>query len=146
VLTLRTVLALAQLAAAEGHPAQAQTQLLAVVAGLRKLGAQSEANLAQALEALGEVQMAQGRAQPAIAAFQEAVALCAKSHDQTWELAKARERLGEAFELSGDNAAASAQLQLASQGLEQALGAEHPQTLRAKSALTQLRARQSTKT
>jgi eukaryotic-like serine/threonine-protein kinase len=144
-LTLRSELALAQVASAQGHNPEAETQLVAIVAGLRKLGAASEANLAQALEALGEVQIAQGRAQPAIAALQEAVALRAKSHDQTWELAKAHERLGEAFELSGDSAASSALLQQALVSLTEALGATNPQTLRAKSALARLRARQGNK-
>jgi hypothetical protein len=139
-LTLRSQTGLAQLASAQGHHSAAEAQLVAVVAGLRQLGASSEANLAQALQALGEVEIAQGHAQPAVAALQEAIALRAKSKDQTWELSEAQERLGEAFTLSGNTAAGSALLQKSAVDLTEALGATNPQTLRAKSALARLQA------
>jgi eukaryotic-like serine/threonine-protein kinase len=138
VLTLRAQLGLAQLASAAGHDAEAQGLLLGVVAGFRSLGPQADANLAQALQQLAEAQLAQAQTQPAIAALQEALVLRERSHDQTWELAVVRERLGEAFAASG-NAAAPSLLRQAAQSLEAILGAEHPQTIRAKEALAQFR-------
>jgi hypothetical protein len=51
-----------------------------------------------------------------------------------WELAQARERLGEALLRAGDPAAADL-LKKAAHDLESQLGADHPQTLRAKEAL-----------
>jgi eukaryotic-like serine/threonine-protein kinase len=138
VLTLRAQLGLAQLAFAAGHDAEAQTLLLGVVAGFRSLGAQADANLAQALQQLAEAQLSQAQTAPAIVALQEALALRERSHDQTWELAVVRERLGEAFAASG-NAAAPSLLRQSAQSLEAILGAGHPQTIRAKDALAQFR-------
>jgi hypothetical protein len=138
VLSLRAQLAQAQLAAAEGRDSEARAQLPSVVAGLRRLGAQADATLAQALETLGEAQLSQGQTQPATATLQEALALRERSHDQTWELAVVRERLGEALAASG-NAAAPSLLRQAAQSLEAILGAEHPQTMRAKDALAHSR-------
>ena len=112
--------------------------LVGAVAGFRILGAQADTNLAQALQQLAETQLAQAQTQPAIAALQEALALRERSHDQTWELAVARERLGEAFAASG-NPAAPSLLRQAAQSLEAILGAGNPQTIRAKDALAQFR-------
>jgi len=136
-LTLRTQLALAQVNAAGGSYAAAQMQLLEVVASLRKLGTQGESSLAQALETLGDVQLREGRATQAIPTLREAVALRGKSRYQTWELAEARERLGEALAATGNGSALSL-LKQAAQELESQLGAAHPQTLRAKAALARL--------
>ena len=138
-LTLRSQLALAQWAAAGNDYEAAQAQLQLTVDGLRKLGAQGESNLAQALESLGDVELKQGNTASASAALQEAVALREKYPDDIWELAEARERLGEALATSG-SAAAPLLLKKAAQDLESQLGANHPQTLRAKAALARLRA------
>ena len=132
-------MALAQCAAAAGDYEAAQAQLRPTVDGLRKLGAQGESNLAQALESLGDVELKQGRTASASAALQEAVALREKYPDDVWELAEARERLGEALAASGSTAALPL-LKKAAQDLESQLGANHPQTLRAKAALARLRA------
>jgi hypothetical protein len=64
-LTLRTQLALAQMMAAIGEYEKAQTQLQATVAGLRKLGAQGESNLALARESLGDGETHLGRIEEA---------------------------------------------------------------------------------
>jgi tetratricopeptide (TPR) repeat protein len=104
---------------------------------MRKLGAQGESNLAQALEALGDAESHLGRLDDASATLKEAVAIREKSPDDLWELAQARERLGEAFLKSG-NPAASDLLKKAAQDLESQLGADHPQTLRAKTALAKI--------
>jgi eukaryotic-like serine/threonine-protein kinase len=137
-ITLRTALGVAQFDAAAGDHRKAQAQLTQIVAGLRKLGPQGEMNLAQALEALGDVELSEGQIPPATAALTEAVSLREKSPDDTWELAEARERLAECLAKSGSEAA-PALLKKAAHDLESQLGANHPQTLRAKSALAGLR-------
>jgi tetratricopeptide (TPR) repeat protein len=133
-LTLRSEMALAQLAAAAGNDEKAQVQLRATVEGMRKLGAQGESNLAQALESLGDGASRLGRLEEASATLKEAVAIREKSPDDLWELAQARERLGEALLKAGDPAAPEL-LKKAAHDLESQLGADHPQTLRAKEAL-----------
>jgi hypothetical protein len=137
-LTLRTQLALDQVKAADGFYADADSSLLEVIAALRKLGPQGEPILAQALELLGDVRLHENRTQDAIQAFNESVALREKSHMRNWELAEAQERLGEALAAGGSDAA-PALLRQAAQDLESQLGTAHPQTLRAKAAVTRLR-------
>ena len=136
-LTLRAEIAAALLAAGEGNYQAAQAQLAEAAAGLRKLGAQSSATLAMALENLGTVETAQGRTADAQTVLEEAVSIREKTPDDIWELAIARERLGEALSKSG-GPAAPALLKKASTDLESQLGANHPQTLRAKAALARL--------
>jgi non-specific serine/threonine protein kinase/serine/threonine-protein kinase len=133
-LTLRAEIAVAQLAASEGNYPQAARQLAEAAAGLRQLGAQSSATLAMALENLGTVESAQGRHTEAETALREAVSIREKTPDDIWELAQAQERLGEALAKSG-SPDAPALLKKASLDLESQLGANHPQTLRAKAAL-----------
>ena len=136
-LTLRAQIAVGQLAASEGNNLEAERQLAEAAAGLRKLGAQSAATLAMALEGLGSVESAQGRSADAQTVLEEAVSIREKTPDDIWELAQARERLGEALAKSG-SAEAPALLQKASLDLESQLGASHPQTVRAKAALKRL--------
>jgi|HubBroStandDraft_6_1064221.scaffolds.fasta_scaffold05162_4 predicted Ser/Thr protein kinase len=133
-LTLRAEIAVAQLGASQGNYAPAERQLAEAAAGLRKLGAQSSATLAMALENLGTVESAQGRNTEAETVLREAVSIRQKTPDDVWELAQAQERLGEALAKSG-GADAPALLKKASFDLESQLGANHPQTLRAKAAL-----------
>jgi non-specific serine/threonine protein kinase/serine/threonine-protein kinase len=136
ILTLRLRLALAE-SAASG--ADLRSELQSVVAGLRHLGPTAETSLAQALLALGEVQMNQGQLAQAQASFKEAVALREKWPGDRWESAEARERLGESLaKVSGDTA--SDLLKDAARDLETELGTAHPETVRAKSALVQLAA------
>lgn len=68
----------------------------------------------------------------------EAVAIREQSPNDLWELAEARERLGETL-LKAENAAAPDLLKKAAHDLESQLGADHPQTLRAKAALARVR-------
>jgi non-specific serine/threonine protein kinase/serine/threonine-protein kinase len=136
-LTLRTEIAVGLLAASDGNDHLADQQLTEAVAGLRKLGAQSAATLAMALEGLGSVDSAEGHAAEAEALLREAVSIREKTPDDIWELAQAQERLGEALAKSG-NAGAGAMLKKARADLESQLGANHPQTLRAKAALARL--------
>lgn len=134
VLTQRAALALARVDLAEGHRDAARAQLLRVVAALRRLGPQAEANLAEALVALGETELTQGQPQEARAPLAEAVALRAKDGSESWDLAEARERLGEALAALRDGGARTV-LQQAASTLERQLGADNPQTLRARRAL-----------
>jgi eukaryotic-like serine/threonine-protein kinase len=136
-LTLRTELGTAQLAASEGDNQSAQQQYAEAVQGLRKLGAQSAATLAMALEGLGSAESALGRNGESVALLREAVALREKTPDDIWELAEAQERLGESLAKSGSGEA-PAVLKKASVELEAQLGAGHPQTLRAKAAVARL--------
>lgn len=134
LLPLRAGIALAQVSAADGHYADAQSRLLDVVAALRKLGNGAITQLALALENLGDAQLHQGAIAQAKLTLEETVALRERATGQTWELAQARERLGEALAAQGDVGARQL-LRQAADGLESALGANHPQTLRAKGAL-----------
>ena len=133
-LTLRAEIAVGQLAASERNYPQAERQLAEASAGLRKLGAQSAATLAMALESLGSAESAQGRNADAETVLRQAVSIRAGTPDDIWELAQAEERLGEVLAKSG-SAEAPALLKKASIDLESQLGADHPQTLRAKAAL-----------
>ena len=134
VLTQQAVLALARVDLANGHADAARAQLLPVVAALRQLGPQGEADLTDALVALGETDLARGQPQEARTLLAEAVVLRGKNSPQSWDLAEARERLGEALAAVGDGGA-RVLLQQAAGTLEMQLGANHPQTLRARRAL-----------
>jgi tetratricopeptide (TPR) repeat protein len=118
---------------AAGAYDKAQPPLRATVAGLRKMGPQGEPQLAQALESLGDGQSHLGKIDEARAALEEAVVIREKSPNDLWELAQARERLGETLLKAADPAAAGL-LEKAAHDLESQLGADHPQTLRAKAA------------
>jgi eukaryotic-like serine/threonine-protein kinase len=133
LLTLRTQLALAELMTAAGHYEKAQLPLQEAVEGLRKLGSQGEPSLAQALETAGDAKAHVRRLNEAIVALDEAVAIRERSPD-LWELAQARERLGEVLLRAGKPGARDL-LRKAEHDLETQLGADHPQTLRAKAAL-----------
>jgi tetratricopeptide (TPR) repeat protein len=136
-LTLRTQLALAEHAAGAGDFESAETQLQPTVEGLRKLGPQGEPNLAQALLVLGDAALHLGQNQLAGITLREAVTIREKSPDDLWELALARERLGETL-AQGGSAAAPEILKKAAHDLESQLGADHPETVRAKAAVSRL--------
>jgi tetratricopeptide (TPR) repeat protein len=134
VLTQRTALALARVDLAQGHAAAARAHLLQAVVVLRQLGPTAEANLSEALVILGETDLTRGQPQEARAALTEAVMLREKNGPQSWDLAEARERLGEALAALRDSGA-RALLQQAASTLETQLGTNHPQTVRARHAL-----------
>ena len=138
-LALRTQIALAQRTARDGDYERAVSQLAPAIAGLRKLGAPHERTLAQALEILGDTELSLGRIQPANAALREAVEIREKASADIWELAEARERLGEAL-MKGRSDGAADLLDKAAEQLESQLGATHPETIRAKAALARARA------
>jgi hypothetical protein len=136
-LTLRTQLALARLAMAEGHGMQARDQLAALIPRLRLAGVQTAVELPQALQSLGEAELSEGHARQAVAPLQEAVSLLEQSRDSTSE-AVARERLGEVL-AAGGGAGARQQLLQAVAGLTGQLGAAHSETLRGERALRDTR-------
>jgi non-specific serine/threonine protein kinase/serine/threonine-protein kinase len=138
-LALRTELALAQLDNADGRRDEAKARLQTVVAALRTIGAPGQTTLAQALVALGEVELGAGDPAPAITALQEALRLrSAGGSDTSWELAQTRERLGEALAAGGSMAEARPLLTQAEATLQAQFGADHPETLRARRALGQM--------
>jgi hypothetical protein len=139
-LSLRSELALAQLDGAEGRHAEATARLQRIVAALRQIGAPAQATLAQALVATGDEALAGHDAAAAIAALREAVQLRSAGWEQSWELAQARERLGEALAASGSNAEARSMLKQSEATLQAQLGADHPETARARRAFARLAA------
>lgn len=134
LVTLRTQVSLAQLALAEGDPAGAHNIADVAIGELRGLGARGGPSLAQALQVLAESEFAQGRAREAIAPLREAIDLRGRSASSGWQMAQARERLGEALE-GERQAGASGLLRQALASLSGELGENHPETLRARNAL-----------
>ncbi|MGH8180700.1 MAG: protein kinase domain-containing protein, partial [Steroidobacteraceae bacterium] len=137
VLSQHAALALARVDLAQGHADAARAELLRTVTALRQLGPPAEANLSEALITLGDAELARGRPREARPLLAEAVALREKNGPQSWDLAEARERLGEALAALRDDGA-RALLQQAASSLETELGANHPLTLRARRALRAL--------
>jgi hypothetical protein len=106
------------------------------VASLRKAGAPAQPYLAEGLEMLGALQLAQHRSDAGIGPLTEAVHLRERTGSQSWELAHARELLGEALQASGRTKEARDVLQLAIDLLQEQLGPEHPETIRVRQALS----------
>jgi eukaryotic-like serine/threonine-protein kinase len=138
LLTLRLQVAQGRLLAFSGHVEQGRADLLSAVDGLRKLGPTGQSNLAFALAVAGETALLLNQPAPAIAALLESVSLYQQQHYAGWELATARERLGEAYAASGDRKRAQEELTGAAEQLESDLGAEHPETRRARAAVAAL--------
>ena len=136
-LTLRAQLALAQLDSADGQREPARARLRTVIASLRALGAPGRPALAQALVAMGELDLGAGATASAIPALQEATQLLqdAGGSQRSWEWARARERLGEALAAHGAPGDARVMLQDVEATLKAQLGTDHPETLRARTAL-----------
>jgi non-specific serine/threonine protein kinase/serine/threonine-protein kinase len=131
---LRTRLEQARLAVEHGDATQPERDLRALIPQLRKLGAAALPPLTQALVAQGDALLMQQRNAEAVPPLREAVQLREGFlWDQSWELAEARERLGEAL---GANTPAGRDLLTASlRVLVSQLGEQHPLTLRARHAL-----------
>ena len=127
-------LAQARLALMKGDVARASAEVAPLLDPLREIGTTGRPVLAQALVARGEALMADRKAGEAVPVLTEAVQIReALLWDQSWELAEARARLGEA--LGARDARGHELLTQALTVLESQLGAEHPQTLRARRAL-----------
>ena len=135
VMTLRVRISQARIELEAGHADAAYGQFAALVEPLRKAGRLGQPLVANALIGSGEALLVQGRAAQAAAPLREAVELRQKLLSaQSWELALARVRLGEALKRSG----ASGATELLEQGttdLAAQLGNAHPQVQRARRVL-----------
>ncbi|MEP7244098.1 MAG: serine/threonine-protein kinase [Gammaproteobacteria bacterium] len=131
---LRTQFAQAALIAARGDSLRAGADIAALIPRLRKVGTAGQPALARALVARGETLLVQRHAAEAIPLLTEALELREKFlWNQSWELAEVRERLGEA--LGAGTPTGKQLLTRALATLEEQLGAQHPQALRARAAL-----------
>lgn len=133
---LRITLAEAQVAVAMGRYGIARSNLSGLVDRLHAMGPRGSPYLAQALELLGEAQMQEGLTKQALASLNEAIVQLNGSSG-AWEVAVARERLGEALAASGDRGSRP-QLLRAAKVLETELGSNNAETRRANAALAQL--------
>ena len=133
VFVLRTRLEQARLAVESGAAAGAERELVALIPRLRNLGAPGLPALTQALVAHGDSLLLQRRAEEAVPLLREAVQLRESFlWEQSWELAEARERLGEA--LGANTSRGKELLAQALAVLSAQLGEQHPLTLRARRA------------
>ena len=130
VLTLRVRLTIARIELEAGHAEAAYTQFTDLVEPLRKVGKPGAPLAAHALYGSGEALLAQRKPAAAVAPLREAVELRQQLlWAQSWELALARARLGEALKASGGAGAAEVLNQSASD-LAAQLGKDHAQTQR----------------
>jgi non-specific serine/threonine protein kinase/serine/threonine-protein kinase len=137
-LTLRATIQLAEIAAGDGDVDRARSQLMGAIAVLRGAGVPGEESLARAYQDLGEIQLSLGQTAEASVSLHDAAALREKASGTSWELAQAQERWGESLAKS-DGQRAVRLLAVAARGLELQLGANHPETLRARLALARVR-------
>ena len=137
IATLRAQMTLANLVFRQGDLAEGREQLVATIARLRELGALADSSLAQALEYLGEIDLSAHKPADAVGSLHEAVSILGRFAASGWNIAVARERLGEALVAAGQPGAADA-LNQAVRILSAELGDEHTETVRAKSALRAL--------
>jgi tetratricopeptide (TPR) repeat protein len=135
VLTLRVRISQARIELEAGHPDAAYGQFAALVEPLRKAGRPGQPLVAHAQLGSGEALLAQGRAAEAVAPLREAVDLRqGLLSAQSWELALARVRLGEALKRS-KAAGATELLNQGTTDLAAQLGNDHPQVVRARRVL-----------
>jgi serine/threonine protein kinase/tetratricopeptide (TPR) repeat protein len=137
--TLRAQMAVAHLAFRQGDPAGARTQLVGISGQLRDLGARADSTLAQVLEYVGEIDLAAGKPADAVGSLQEAVAVLSRFAASGWNVALARERLGEALIAAGQPGGPDV-LNQAVGVLSAELGDGHPETVRARNALQKVTA------
>jgi tetratricopeptide (TPR) repeat protein len=137
--TLRAQMAVAYFAFKQGDPAGARTQLVGISGQLRDLGARADSTLAQVLQYVGEIDLAAGKPGDAVASLQEAVAVLSRFAASGWNVALARERLGEALIAAGQPGGADV-LNQAVDVLSAELGDGHPETARAQNALQKVTA------
>ncbi len=134
-LTLRLSLAVARSALLAGERDEAARQVLALLPSLGKLKGPSASFLAQGQVMLSEALLLERRPDDALPMLRQAVAAREKLlWAGSWELSEARARLGEALLASGQPGAVPL-LEQAIAALTAELGAEHPQTRRARQAL-----------
>jgi eukaryotic-like serine/threonine-protein kinase len=133
--TQRVQLAKTRLLVARNPPEQTLAELAGLTGKLRTHGPAAQLPLAQALLLQGDLLVKQRRAIEALPLLEEAVRLREQTMwPQSWELAEARARLGEALIAAGKPQGR----QLIEQSvatLHEQLGPDHPQTLRARRAI-----------
>jgi eukaryotic-like serine/threonine-protein kinase len=132
--TLRAQAAVANLRFKDGDAAGARGQLVAIAAQLRDLGGRAASALAQTLQYMAEIDLATGKPVAAIGSLQEAIAVQGQVAESGWNVALARERLGEAL-IAARRPGAADVLKQAIGVLSTELGEEHPETVRARGAL-----------
>lgn len=139
LMTLRSQVSLARLALAQGNSAIAAATALSAADNLRSLGKRGIPSLADALQTLADAQLAAGKPAEAVSPLREAISLRSQYAGAGWQLQQARERLGEALEAAHQPGGIQL-LQQAVAGLGASLGAEHPETARARVALSRSQA------
>jgi serine/threonine-protein kinase len=131
----RAQLAQAKLTASQKPPSQSAAEFAEVITKLRAAGPAAQLALTQALVAQGELLIEQGRAAEAMPVLDEAVRLREQvMWEQSWELAEARARLGEA-QLAAGKPEGKRLIEQSISTLESQLGRDHPQTARARRAI-----------
>jgi len=86
---------------------------------------------------MGEIDLATGKPGAAIGPLQEEIAVLSRFAGSGWNVALARERLGEAL-IAARRPGAAVVLNQAVSVLSTELGEEHPETLRARNALQRI--------
>jgi tetratricopeptide (TPR) repeat protein len=125
----------AKILASRRSPEQTLAELTEVIAKLRNLGAPAQPPLALALIAQGDLLLKQARAAEALPLLEEAVRIRERTMwSESWELAEAHARLGEA-QLAIGKPEGKQLIEQAAVTLQQQLGPDHPQTLRARRAI-----------
>jgi hypothetical protein len=111
--------------------------LVPAIAQLRDLGKRGEAVLAQGLQYLGEIDFAAGNPAAAAESLREAVSILSRYAATGWNMAVARERLGEAL-LALRQPGAADELNQAVSVMSREVGPDHAEVVRAKTALRAL--------
>jgi non-specific serine/threonine protein kinase/serine/threonine-protein kinase len=135
--TLRAQATVANLRFKQGDAAGARAQLVAIAAQLRDLGGRAASALAQVLQYMAEIDLATGKPAAAIGSLQEAIAILGQFAESGWNIALARERLGEAL-IAARRPGAADVLRQAVGVLSTELGEEHPETVRARGVLQKI--------
>jgi tetratricopeptide (TPR) repeat protein len=135
--TLRARIELAHFDSRQADTTAARAELLSAIAQLRDVGPRGETFRAQALQYVGEIDLAAGKPAAAAESLREALAILSRFAAAGWNVAVVRERLGEALS-AGRQPEAVEELSQAVQVLSAELGPDHPETIRAKTALRAL--------
>jgi eukaryotic-like serine/threonine-protein kinase len=135
--TLRAQVWLANLDFKQGQASVARAELVPAIAQLRDLGKRGEAVVAQGLQYLGEIDFAAGNPAAAAESLREAVSILSRYAATGWNMAVARERLGEAL-LALRQPGAADELNQAVSVMSREVGPDHAEVVRAKTALRAL--------
>lgn len=131
----RVQLSKSKLLASRQSPEQTLAELMEVTAKLRTQGPAAQPPLALALVTQGDLFLKHQRAADALPLLEEAVQIREQTMwSESWELAEARARLGEA-QLAVGKPEGKQLIEQAASTLQQRLGPDHPQTLRARQAI-----------